>query len=164
MRACRLRWNGTCNCGRTFCDGRAGACCYAGGEVAEWRGLALLAGEIRANVAHIMRDALWLNALVLRGDELSALHAAATAAGVARGSPAADAPSLAADAAASPAAVATASLLWTKLAATECRLNEQCFRTWSGEAPLDPPLQPLIHTALGGVPPGALSGAQHTAC
>ncbi|CAK0867971.1 unnamed protein product [Prorocentrum cordatum] len=101
MHACRLAPQGGCGCGTVWCPSDPGGCCREGANV-EWRGVGLLTGELRTNIAHFARDALWLH-LHLRGNASLAALGVESTGGV--------------------------EVVLTKHAATECLENGQCVKT-----------------------------------
>ncbi|CAL1135720.1 unnamed protein product, partial [Cladocopium goreaui] len=105
MLPCQLQTSpaGACFCGAHPCRPDmdfAKACCRDGRNV-EWRGLGILTGEMRSNIAHFARDSLWLHGLLQRNETLEAL-----------GFP-----------------QRLTERVLTKLAATECIENGQCAKS-----------------------------------
>lgn len=125
MRPCRLARPGRpCPCGRDWCDGAAGLCCYAGKHV-EWRKLGLLTGELRTNIAHFARDALWLHHIFRRNTSIAALAGPWSEAGG-----------------------VVPEVVLTKHAATECIENDRCVKT--GRSVIFEMEQFLANVALDG--------------
>eukprot|EP00927_Polykrikos_kofoidii_P011927 TRINITY_DN15103_c0_g1_i1.p1 TRINITY_DN15103_c0_g1~~TRINITY_DN15103_c0_g1_i1.p1 ORF type:complete len:922 (-),score=159.62 TRINITY_DN15103_c0_g1_i1:178-2943(-) len=110
MRRCRLLPDGQgCGCGAPWCDGIR-SCCRGGDDDVEWRDVGLLLGELRTNIAHAARDALWLHRL-LHGDTMGNTSLAALLSTVGGKRP------------------KRWDLVLTKHAATECIEDGQCVRT-----------------------------------
>jgi len=122
MRSCDLA-GGKCPCAAAWCDGVKNCCREGAGT--EWRGLGLLTGELRTNIAHFARDALWLHRL-LRGN--------ATIVSLSANRPEEE-----------------LDLVLTKHAATECIENGQCVKT--GRQTIFDMERLLLEVSLQGVHP-----------
>lgn len=95
-----------CHCGTQDCRSLRTPgtnCCRGMHTGLEWRGLGILTGELRTNIAHFARDALWLHSLFRGNASLESL-------GVGRGG-------------------LEPELVLTKHAATECIENDYCVKT-----------------------------------
>ncbi|CAE8581780.1 unnamed protein product [Polarella glacialis] len=118
------------------------SCCREGNlQDVEWRGIGLLTGELRTNIAHFARDALWLHLLFGGNTSLAALGA---------GSDGLD-----------------LELALTKHAATECLENDRCVRT--GRRVINEMEQFMEEVAIGDItaPPTFHAGDParlHTVC
>ncbi|CAE7453624.1 smd2 [Symbiodinium natans] len=106
MAPCRVRnlsLDGSCFCGNDPCTPwtQFGRECCREDDGLQWHGVGLLTGELRTNIAHFARDALWLHRLFQGPESLEALGSGQR----------------------------TVERVLTKHAATECMENDRCVKT-----------------------------------